>query len=48
MHDSSEIVIKITKDDLEYVSDFAESETLFWLEAVKNIILQSSFLAERQ
>jgi len=43
MQEAFEITIKITKDNLEYVSDFAESETIFWLEAVKNIIIKESF-----
>jgi hypothetical protein len=37
------IEIKITNQNLSYKSDFSESETVFWLEAVKSLVLQKSF-----
>ena len=37
------IVLKISDQNLSYKSDFSESETVFWLEAVKNIILKNAF-----
>lgn len=37
------IEIKITNQNLSYKSDFTESETVFWLEAVKSLVLQKSF-----
>ena len=39
------IEIKITEDNINYTSDFKDNETIFWLEAVKNIILKD--MAER-
>ncbi len=33
------VQIKISDNNLSYKSDFTEAETVFWLEAVKNIIL---------
>lgn len=37
------ISIKITNDNLSYNSDFSEPETIFWLEAIKAIILKKAF-----
>lgn len=37
------VVIKITNKNLSYKSDFSEPETIFWLEAVKDIILKKTF-----
>lgn len=37
------IAIKITPDNITYKSDFSETETIFWLEAIKSIILQKAF-----
>jgi hypothetical protein len=37
------VEIKITNQNLSYKSDFSESETVFWLEAVKSLVLQKSF-----
>jgi len=38
--DEFKIEIKISAEALEYSSAFADSETIFWLEAVKSIILK--------
>jgi hypothetical protein len=35
------VEIKISDNKLSYKSDFTEAETVFWLEAVKNIILNN-------
>lgn len=37
------ITIKITNSNLAYKSDFSEPETVFWLEAIKDIILKKTF-----
>lgn len=37
------IEIKISNKNLQYRSDFTESETIFWLEAVKTLILKNAF-----
>jgi len=37
------INIKITNANLVYKSDFSEPETVFWLEAIKDIILKKTF-----
>lgn len=37
------INIKITNSNLSYKSDFSEPETIFWIEAIKNIILKKAF-----
>jgi len=37
------IEIKISNKDLQYKSDFSEPETIFWLEAVKSLIIGKSF-----
>jgi hypothetical protein len=37
------ISIKITNSNLSYKSDFSEPETVFWLEAIKDIILKKTF-----
>lgn len=37
------ITIKITNANLVYKSDFSEPETVFWLEAIKDIILKKTF-----
>lgn len=37
------IEIKISEMNLSYRSDFAEAETVFWLEAVKDLIIKNAF-----
>ena len=37
------VEIKISDKNLSYKSDFTEAETVFWLEAVKDLILKKSF-----
>ena len=37
------VVIKISQQNLSYKSDFSETETIFWLEAVKSLITKNSF-----
>jgi hypothetical protein len=37
------IEIVISQKDLRYRSDFSEPETIFWLEAVKSMIIKKSF-----
>jgi hypothetical protein len=37
------ISINISDKNLSYKSDFNEAETIFWLEAVKNLIIQKAF-----
>jgi uncharacterized protein YcaQ len=37
------IEIKISNANLQYRSDFNEAETIFWIEAVKNIIMKNAF-----
>jgi len=37
------ISINISDKNLSYKSDFNEAETIFWLEAVKNLIIQKTF-----
>jgi len=37
------IEIKISNQNLSYRSDLAEGETVFWLEAVKNLIIKNTF-----
>lgn len=37
------IVVKISEQNLQYKSDFSEAETIFWLEAVKALILKKAF-----
>lgn len=37
------ISINISNQNLSYKSDFQESETIFWLEAVKSLILKNAF-----
>lgn len=37
------ITIKISDQNLQYKSDFNEPETLFWIEAVKNLIINNAF-----
>jgi len=37
------VVIKISQQNLSYKSDFSETETIFWLEAVKSLIIKKSF-----
>jgi len=39
------IGINISDKNLSYKSDFNEAETIFWLEAVKNLIIQKTFEA---
>ena len=39
------ISINISDKNLSYKSDFNEAETIFWLEAVKNLIIQKTFEA---
>jgi hypothetical protein len=35
--------IKISDKNLQYQSDFNEAETIFWLEAVKDLIIKNAF-----
>lgn len=37
------IEVKISDRNLQYRSDFNEPETIFWLEAVKDLILKNAF-----
>lgn len=37
------IEITISEQNLSYKSDFSEPETIFWIESVKNIILNKTF-----
>jgi hypothetical protein len=37
------VTIKVSNQNLSYKSDFQESETIFWLEAVKSLILKNAF-----
>lgn len=37
------IEVKVSDKNLQYRSDFNEPETIFWLEAVKQIIMKSAF-----
>lgn len=37
------IEIKISNQNLQYRSDLGESETVFWLEAVKDLIIKNAF-----
>lgn len=39
------VQILISEQNLSYRSDFNEAETIFWLEAVKDLILRKSFEA---
>ena len=38
-----QVVIEISNQNLAYKSDFSEPETIFWIEAVKQIILKKTF-----
>lgn len=37
------VLIKISDKNLQYKSDFNEAETIFWLEAVKDLIIKNAF-----
>ncbi len=37
------VEIKISDKNLSYRSDFSEAETIFWLEAVKDLVLKNTF-----
>lgn len=37
------IEISISNQNLQYKSDFNEGETIFWLEAVKSLIINNTF-----
>lgn len=37
------VTIKISDQNLQYKSDFNEAETVFWLEAVKDLIIKNAF-----
>jgi hypothetical protein len=37
------VQIKISDKNLQYKSDFNEAETVFWLEAVKDLVLKNAF-----
>ncbi len=37
------VQIKISDRNLQYKSDFNEAETIFWLEAVKDLIIKNAF-----
>jgi len=39
------VEIKISEKNLAYKSDFSEAETIFWLEAVKNLVIKKTFEA---
>ena len=39
------VEIKISDKNLSYKSDFTEAETVFWLEAVKHLIIKKTFEA---
>ncbi len=39
------VEIKISEKNLAYKSDFTEAETVFWLEAVKDLIIKKTFEA---
>ena len=39
------VEIKISDKNLSYKSDFTEAETVFWLEAVKGLIIKKTFEA---
>jgi len=39
------VEISISDKNLSYRSDFTESETIFWLEAVKKLIIEKTFAA---
>jgi hypothetical protein len=39
------VEIKISDKNLSYKSDFTEAETVFWLEAVKDLIIKKTFEA---
>jgi len=39
------VEIKISDKNLAYKSDFTEAETIFWLEAVKDLIIKKTFEA---
>ena len=39
------VEIKISEKNLYYKSDFSEAETIFWLEAVKDLIIKKTFEA---
>jgi hypothetical protein len=43
MPEAFEITIMVSAESLDYSSDFAEPETIFWLEAVKNLILEKAY-----
>lgn len=46
------VEIRISDKNLAYKSDFTEAETIFWLEAVKDLIIKKTFeaagMAEKQ
>jgi len=42
------IDIRISNKNLQYKSDFNEAETVFWLEAVKGLIIKNSFEQAQQ
>lgn len=37
------VEIKISEKNLSYRSDFSEAETVFWIEAVKDLIIKNAF-----
>lgn len=37
------VQIRISDKNLQYKSDFNEAETIFWLEAVKDLIIKNAF-----
>lgn len=39
------VEIKISEKNLSYRSDFSEAETIFWIEAVKDLIIKKAFSA---
>jgi hypothetical protein len=37
------VTIMVSEKNLSYKSDFNEAETIFWLEAVKNLVIKKTF-----
>jgi hypothetical protein len=37
------VTILVSEKNLSYKSDFNEAETIFWLEAVKNLVIKKTF-----
>ena len=41
-----EIVISIDSEAVDYKTDFTDNETVFWLEAVRNIVIKKMYEQE--